>query len=201
VGRPDHLALTFDDGPDPRSTPAFLEALAGLGWTATFFMLGAMVRRAPGLAAEVAAAGHEVGVHADEHRSHLRRSPGGVRGDLARTVELLEDTIGSRPRWFRPPYGAISSGSVLATRHLDLQMVLWTSWGKDWRASATPTSVVAELERGLSPGATVVLHDSDCVSAPGAWRAALGSLPLLAERVRAMDWKVGPLGDHGVVGA
>jgi hypothetical protein len=79
-------------------------------------------------------------------------------------------------------------------------MVLWTSWGKDWRASATPTSVVAEVERALSPGATVVLHDSDCASAPGAWRAALGSLPLLAERVRAMDWKVGPLGDHGVVG-
>jgi peptidoglycan/xylan/chitin deacetylase (PgdA/CDA1 family) len=201
VGRPDHLALTFDDGPDPRSTPAFLETLAGLGWTATFFMLGTMVRRAPALAAEVAAAGHEIGVHSDVHRSHLRRAPGAVLGDLARAVELLEDTTGSRPIWFRPPYGAISSGTILAGRRLDLEMVLWTSWGKDWRAAATPTSVVAEVERGLSPGATVVLHDSDCVSAPGAWRAALGSLPLLAERVRARDWKVGPLGDHGVVGA
>jgi len=201
VGRPDHLALTFDDGPDPASTPAFLEVLAGLGWTATFFMLGTMVRRAPGLAAEVAAAGHEIGVHADEHRSHLRCSPRAVLADLSRAVELVEDTTGSRPLWFRPPYGAISSGSVLAARRLDLRMVLWTSWGKDWRASATPASVIADLERGLSPGATVVLHDSDCVSAPGAWRAALGSLPLLAERVRQNDWKVGPLGDHGIAGA
>src|SRR5207302_7662254 len=124
VGRPDHLALTFDDGPDPRSTPAFLEELAALGWTATFFMLGAMVRRAPRLAAEVAAAGHEIGVHADDHRSHLRRSPGAVLGDLASAVQLLEDTTGTRPIWFRPPYGAISSGSVLAARRLDLQMVL-----------------------------------------------------------------------------
>src|SRR5207244_11042887 len=133
------------------------------------------------------------------HRSPLSRSPGAVLGDMARAVELLEDTTGSRPIWFRPPYGAISSGTLMAARRLELQMVLWTAWGKDWRASATPTSVVAEVERGLSPGATVVLHDSDCVSAPGAWRAALGSLPLLADCVRARDWKVGPLGDHGVV--
>jgi peptidoglycan/xylan/chitin deacetylase (PgdA/CDA1 family) len=201
VGRPDHLALTFDDGPDPRSTPAFLDALASLGWTATFFMLGDMVRGAPGLAAEVAAAGHEIGVHADEHRSHLRRPPGAVLNDLTRAVELIEDTVGSRPFWFRPPYGAISSGTVLAARRLRLQMVLWTSWGKDWQDSATPLNVAAEVERGLAPGATVVLHDSDCASAPGAWRSALGSLPLLADLVEAKDWKVGPLRDHGVAGS
>ncbi len=198
VGRPDHLALTFDDGPDPRSTPAFLEALAQRGWTATFFMLGTMVRRAPALAAEVAAAGHEIAVHADEHRSHLRRSPGAVLNDLARAIDLVGNTTGSRPVWFRPPYGATSGGTVLAARRLELQLVLWTSWGKDWRASATPASVIGDVERGLSPGATVVLHDSDCVSAPGSWRSALGSLPLLAELVEARDWKVGSLGDHGV---
>jgi peptidoglycan/xylan/chitin deacetylase (PgdA/CDA1 family) len=198
VGRPDHLALTFDDGPDPRSTPAFVEALAGLGWSATFFMLGTMVRRAPGLAAEVVAAGHEIGIHADEHRSHLRRSPGAVLEDLTRAVKTVEDAVGARPVWFRPPYGAISGGTLLAARRLQLQMVLWTSWGKDWRASASPASVAAEVERGLTPGGTVVLHDSDCVSAPGAWRSALGSLPLLADVARARGWKVGPLADHDV---
>jgi peptidoglycan/xylan/chitin deacetylase (PgdA/CDA1 family) len=198
VGRPDHLALTFDDGPDPRSTPEFLDALAGLGWTATFFMLGSMVRRAPALAAEVVAAGHEIGVHADEHRSHLTRTPRAIVDDLARAVDEVGDATGSRPRWFRPPYGTVSGGTVLAARRLDLQLVLWTSWGKDWRATATPASVIRDLERDLAPGATVVLHDSDCVSAPAAWHAALGSLPLLAERVHARDWKVGPLREHGV---
>jgi peptidoglycan/xylan/chitin deacetylase (PgdA/CDA1 family) len=163
-------------------------------------MLGTMVRRAPALAAEVAAAGHEIGVHADEHRSHLRQSPGAVLDDLARAAELLGSTTGSRPVWFRPPYGAISSGTLLAARRLELQLVLWTSWGKDWRASATPANVIGEVERGLAPGATVVLHDSDCVSAPGSWRAALGSLPLLADLVETRDWKIGSLGDHGVPG-
>src|SRR3954452_11572119 len=60
TGTPGHVALTFDDGPQRDSTPAFLEALDRLGWRATFFMLGSMVERAPELAAEVAAAGHEV---------------------------------------------------------------------------------------------------------------------------------------------
>ena len=83
VGAPGHVALTFDDGPDPASTPAFLAALDDLGWHATFFMLGDMARRAPGLAAEVAAAGHEVAVHGDRHRSQLRLSPRTVADDIA----------------------------------------------------------------------------------------------------------------------
>ena len=67
LGDPGHLALTFDDGPDPASTPAFLDELDRLGWRATFFLLGTMVCRYPALAAEVAARGHEIGVHGYTH--------------------------------------------------------------------------------------------------------------------------------------
>ena len=73
VGNPTHVALTFDDGPDPRSTPPILDALDNLGWRATFFCLGSQVRRAPGLTQELIQRGHEVAVHGDSHRSHLRR--------------------------------------------------------------------------------------------------------------------------------
>ena len=54
-GRPDHVAITFDDGPDPGSTPVFLDRLDAVGWKATFFMLGTMVRRSPSVARDVAA--------------------------------------------------------------------------------------------------------------------------------------------------
>src|SRR6476659_875845 len=84
VGSRGHVALTFDDGPDPGSTPQFLEVLDSLGLHATFFMLGDMARKAPGLAAEVAAAGHEIGVHGDTHRSQLRLAPRTVADDIAR---------------------------------------------------------------------------------------------------------------------
>ena len=73
VGAPGHVALTFDDGPDPGSTPAFLDALDELGWRATFFMLGRMAAAHPDLAAEVARRGHEIAVHGYLHSNHLRR--------------------------------------------------------------------------------------------------------------------------------
>jgi len=200
LGAAGHVALTFDDGPDPKSTPAFLETLDRLGWRATFFMLGSMVERAPALAAEVAAAGHEVAVHGYEHRSQLFRRGRVVSDDLDRALDAIAIHTGRRPVWFRPPYGTLSAGGVLAARRQRLRTVLWTTWGRDWRAEATPDTVVADVARQLGPGGTVLLHDSDCTSAPDAWRSALGALPRLAELFSARGLEVGPLGEHGTRG-
>ena len=105
------------------------------------------------------------------------------------------------PVWFRPPYGAVSSGSLLAAHRLGLRTVLWTAWGRDWRAAATPASVVADLSAEIGPGGTVLLHDSDCTSAAGSWRSALGALPGLAEVAGRRGLVVGPLGEHGIAPA
>lgn len=199
LGRPDHVALTFDDGPDPESTPAFLAALDALGWKATFFLLGTMAGRAPGLAAEVAGAGHEIALHGHEHRNQLARSPRAVGQDLARGLEAVVDATGVVPVWHRPPYGVVSGAGLAASRSLGLRLVLWSAWGRDWRQAATPATVLADLEHGLGPGATLLLHDSDCTSSPGSWRSALGALPLLAERCADRGLEVGPLGSHQVV--
>jgi peptidoglycan-N-acetylglucosamine deacetylase len=198
VGTPTHVALTFDDGPDPASTPQFLAVLDDLGWHATFFMLGEMVRRAPGLAAEVAAAGHEVAVHGDAHRSMLRRSPRAAFDDVERGRDAVASATGVTPRWFRPPYGTLSAGALRAARRLELDTVLWTAWGRDWRPDATPETVVHDVLRGHVPGGTVLLHDSDCTSYPGSWRSALGALPRLADEFATRGLSVGPVGDHGI---
>jgi peptidoglycan/xylan/chitin deacetylase (PgdA/CDA1 family) len=198
VGNPGHVALTFDDGPDPASTPGFLDALDGLGWKATFFMIGAQVRRYPALAAEVAARGHELGVHGDIHSNHLRRPAPWTTRDAAASMGLVAAASRHRPRWFRPPYGALAASSLVAARRLGLQTVLWTTWGHDWKPGATPASIVTRVGASWCRGATVLLHDSDVTSAPGSWKATLGALPLLAERWQAAGLTVGPLGDHGV---
>ncbi|MGH9067854.1 MAG: polysaccharide deacetylase family protein, partial [Acidimicrobiales bacterium] len=197
LGLPAHVALTFDDGPDPASTPEFLSALNGLGWKATFFLLGTMVEKAPGLAAELVTAGHEVALHGHRHRNQLFLGPGAVADDLARGLDAVEAATGVRPYWHRPPYGVISGAGLLASRRLRLRLVLWSTWGRDWRAVATPASVAADVGSHLGPGSTVLLHDSDCTSSPGAWRSALDALPLLADRVAAQGLTVGPLRDHG----
>jgi peptidoglycan/xylan/chitin deacetylase (PgdA/CDA1 family) len=201
LGDKGHVALTFDDGPDPASTPAFLDELDRVGWRATFFLLGSMVRRYPSMAAEVVARGHEIGVHGHEHHSHLRRSSAWVRHDVERARDSIAEVTATAPRWFRPPYGALSSGSLLAAHRLGLQTVLWTAWGRDWRAEATPQSVIADVSRDLGPGATVLLHDSDCTSAPQSWRSALGALDGLADLVASYGLVVGPLGQHGIAAA
>ncbi|MDQ6838298.1 MAG: polysaccharide deacetylase family protein [Actinomycetota bacterium] len=198
VGDDHHVALTFDDGPDPASTPAFLDTLDELGWRATFFCLGQQVRRDPDLTREVVRRGHELGIHGDLHTNHLRRPVTWTVPDLVRARDLVADVAGIEPHWFRPPYGALAASSLVAAHHARLRTVLWTSWGRDWRAEATPTTVVDDVERTWHRGATVLLHDSDITSAPKSWLSALGALHPLAERWAARDLAVGPLADHGL---
>jgi peptidoglycan/xylan/chitin deacetylase (PgdA/CDA1 family) len=196
VGNPGHVALTFDDGPDPTSTPEFLRALDELGWRATFFMLGEMVRANPGLAAEVAAAGHEVAVHGDRHRTLLKLGPGATRDDIRRARDVVADATGIQPRWYRPPFGTLSLGGLFTARRIGLDVVLWTTWGRDWRAEATGESVAEEVLAGYVDGGTVLLHDSDCTSAPDCWHSALDALPLLAKGFADRGLTAGPLRDH-----
>ena len=200
VGNPGHVALTFDDGPDPASTPQFLDTLDALGWTATFFLLGTQVCRNPELAAEVARRGHEIGVHGYRHDNHLLRSARWTRSDLRRAVDVVGEATSQTPTWFRPPYGALAASSLVAARDQHLPIVLWTSWGRDWRDAATAQSVVSDIKDSWRAGATVLLHDSDITSAPRSWSAALEALPILAERWSAEGLTVGPLAEHGIIG-
>jgi peptidoglycan/xylan/chitin deacetylase (PgdA/CDA1 family) len=194
-GRTGGVALTFDDGPDPRGTPAVLGVLADLGWHATFFLLGSQVRRHPEMARLVVDAGHEVAVHGTIHRNHLVRTPPAIRRDLRLAAREIADVTGVRPRWFRPPYGILSAGTLWAARDLGLVPVLWTAWGKDWRAGPA-VQVAAEVTNTLRDGGTILLHDSDCTSRPGSWRSTVAALPLLAAHLRARRWEVRTLGDH-----
>jgi peptidoglycan-N-acetylglucosamine deacetylase len=194
-GRPGGVALTFDDGPDPDGTPAVLETLASLGWRATFFLLGSQVRRYPEIARLVVDAGHEVAVHGTIHRNHLIRTPPGIRRDLRFAAREITEVTGARLRWFRPPYGVLSAGTFWAARDVGLTPVLWTAWGRDWRAGP-PVHIAAEVMSTLRDGGTVLLHDSDCTSRPGSWRSTVGALPLLAARLRARGLEVRTLTDH-----
>jgi peptidoglycan/xylan/chitin deacetylase (PgdA/CDA1 family) len=190
------VALSFDDGPHPQATPAVLDALDRLGWTATFFVLGAQVRRYPDVAAEVARRGHELALHGDEHRYLVGRSPRAARDDLRRAFDTVSSLTGVAPGWWRPPYGVLSGPALAAARSLQLRTILWSAWGRDWRAAASGPSVVDDLWRGEVDGGTLLLHDSDVTSDPGAWRATVAALPLLAERLAADGVAVRTVGEH-----
>ncbi len=198
VGQAGHVALTFDDGPDPVSTVPFLDALDALGWRATFFMLGEMAAAHPDVAKEVARRGHEIAVHGYAHSSHIHHGPLWATRDVIAARDTIADVTGRELHWVRPPYGALSASTLIAARQARLAPVLWTTWGRDWRLEATPGSIVEDISSTLVPGATVLLHDSDCTSAPGSWKATLAALPALAEIWAGSGLTVGPLSEHGL---
>ncbi len=199
-GDPSHVALTFDDGPDPQSTPQFAAVLADRGLRATFFMLGSMITKAPALARDLAASGHEIGVHGWDHRYLTVRGLRETRTDLHRTTDLISEVTGTRPRLFRPPYGVLSGPALVASLELGLTPLLWGAWGREWSAGATPESVFQTLNGHLAGGITVLLHDSGCTSPPGAWQAGLGALPLLLDACEQRGLRVGPVAEHGIPG-
>jgi len=177
------VAITFDDGPHPQGTPAVLDALAGAGMRATFFLVGEQVRRTGSLAAEIVAAGHAVAVHGDRHRCLLRLTPGMLRGDLERAIDTIGAATGERPVVHRAPYGVYSWIALRELRRRGWTPVLWSTWGRDWARRATPRSVASLTLRDLRGGGVVLLHDADDYSAHGSWRATAMALPRILAAV------------------
>src|ERR1700744_5012267 len=192
-----HVALTFDDGPDPVSTPHLVNLLAEWNVHATFFMLGSMAAGAPGLAREVAAAGHQIAVHGWSHRVMTADRPAVVYRELARARDTVAATTGQVPAWFRPPYGILTRGAVAAARRLELRPLLWTSCGREWQRGATPASVLSTLFRTLDGGGTILMLDSDQQARAGSAGAARAALPALLTESARRGLTAGTVAEHG----
>jgi peptidoglycan/xylan/chitin deacetylase (PgdA/CDA1 family) len=171
------VAITFDDGPHPEGTPAVLEALAVAGAIATFYLVGEQVERWPGLAARIAAEGHEIALHGQIHRLLLRRPVHTLRTDLLRALDVIGEATGRAPTSYRAPYGVFSAGALSLARELGLEPLLWSRWGRDWGPRETPELIARRASRNLGPGDVVLLHDADHYSAPGSWRRTAAALP------------------------
>lgn len=191
----DHVALTIDDGPHPRSTPELLDLFATLDVRATFFLVGAQLRRWPDLGRSIVAAGHEVAVHGFEHRPHLLRAPHQVARDVRTGRDCVAELTGTAPRFWRPPHGIPTRTGVRTAVRLGLRPALWTADGHDWRRGIRAQAARSRLQRQLSPGGTVLLHDAGFVPTSGP-PLATDVLPELLEWVSDRGWRVGPLSDH-----
>lgn len=178
-------ALTFDDGPHAQGTPAVLEILARAGVPATFFLVGEQVRRNPALAGEIVAAGHGIGLHCDRHRNLLRLTPWQVREDIARAKDAIETHTGVSIELYRPPYGVLNASALRLAKARGWRTLLWTQWGRDWEARATPESIAARVTDGVGEGSVLLLHDADDYSASGSWRRTADALPRVLETLAA----------------
>jgi peptidoglycan/xylan/chitin deacetylase (PgdA/CDA1 family) len=191
---PRRVAITFDDGPQPAALEHFLRTLDDEAVRATFFIVGEQARRHPALVRQIHAAGHELGNHGFAHRNHLLRNPFGIAADIERGAETIAELVGARPALFRPPYGVVTAATCLGAWRARSRLVLWSRWGRDWRAAATPLSITRSAARRLRGGDIVLLHDADHYASPGSWRNTLAALPRIVELVRALGLQPTPIG-------
>jgi peptidoglycan/xylan/chitin deacetylase (PgdA/CDA1 family) len=177
------IALTFDDGPS-EATPGFLDLLASYDAKATFFQCGVNVRRLPRIARQVFEAGHEIGNHSDTHPFLHFKSAAFIYRELATAQQSIYETCGTRPCFFRAPFGVRWFGLRKAQRDLGLLGVMWTAIGVDWKMPET--QILQNVLRGAGNGAILCLHDGRQLAPRPDVGATLGALrkllPVLADR-------------------
>lgn len=156
---PPVVALTFDDGPDPRITPALLDVLDAEGVLAAFFMCGRNAERHPRVVRAVAEAGHLVGGHTWDHRPLRRLTDADWHQQIERTHDLLEQLSGIPVRYVRAPYGILDAAARRRLRAAGLTAVDGSAGGRDW-IETDPEVIAGHIARRLQPGAIVVLHDA-----------------------------------------
>ncbi|MEU6769749.1 polysaccharide deacetylase family protein [Streptomyces sp. NPDC046759] len=158
-GRGRHMMLTFDDGPNPDYTPHILDTLAKYGVRAMFFLCGECVVDNRELVARMAEEGHVVGNHTWTHPLLTTLSRKQIRSEMVRTSDIIEDTYGERPQWFRAPYGAWNRATFQLEAELGMEPMAWTVDTTDWMTPGTGT-IVDRVEKGAAPGVVVLSHDA-----------------------------------------
>lgn len=179
------VALTIDDGPDPRTTPAVLDVLDAHGAQASFFCIGERVARHPELAAEIVRRGHRVENHTARHRHDFALlGPRRCTAELAAGQALIHSATGVMPRWFRAPAGFRNPWCWTALRRTGLRLASWTRRGFDTR-ERRPERVLARLGRGLAAGDILLLHDGHAARSAHGVPVILEVLPPLLDMLRA----------------
>ncbi len=152
------VALTFDDGPNGVWTPQMLDILKEHEAHATFFVLGAAAKHCQQLLARIVAEGHELGLHSYGHGKMARRARASVLADLDRAEAAVRPAVQGKLRWYRPPYGDVSTGLLKILAERGYSVALWSVDPRDWLRPGSQV-VYDRVMRQLKDGAVIVLHD------------------------------------------
>ncbi|MGB8465637.1 MAG: glycosyltransferase [Terrimicrobiaceae bacterium] len=193
--KPNHVALTFDDGPDPKWTPQILDILRQYHVHATFFVIGKHAEDHPGLIRRILKEGHEIGSHTYTHPNLSEITPEQTTLELNATQRLIEWISGRTTILFRPPYNADSMPVSLAEAR---PIALATDLGyitvgesidpEDWERPGTD-EIVRRVKQGRDAGSIILLHD-----AGGNRSQTVAALPVILDFLKARGDTVVPAG-------
>ena len=194
AGGEHQVAITFDDGPDPRWTPKILDILKAANVKAAFFLVGVNAEQHPGLVRRIVDEGHEIGNHTYYHPNLALCWPEHVRLELNATQLLIESITGRATTLFRPPYAADTSPSQLSeliplqiAQDLDYLVVLENIDPQDW-AKPGADIILQRVKQQRRDGSIILLHD-----AGGDRSQTVEALPRILDWLHARGDSVVPL--------
>ena len=148
------IALTFDDGPGPR-TSELLNQLKKYNAHATFFMLGKNVKLYPDAVKQMLKDGNELGNHSYDHQQLTKIDGAAVKKEVDDTNRNIKNICGSPATLLRPPYGAIND---TVKSNVGMPMILWNVDTLDWKTRNTQ-STIDSVMKNLKDGDIVLMHD------------------------------------------
>jgi len=155
------IAITFDDGPHPIYTPEVLKLLGRYRAKATFFCIGKNVMRHPDIVKQIHDAGHAVGNHSFTHTATIDfHGKNSWLDELRQTDSAIEQAIGRRPNFFRPPYGVTTPHLAKAIRTSGHRAIGWCVRPYDTLNSRSPTQIARTVLKKVKPGTIALLHDT-----------------------------------------
>lgn len=168
------ISLTFDDGPHPLYTQSILEILKINNIKATFFLTGTEAEKYPQLVKEIADNGHEIGNHNYSHRHIKRMGYKEIAGEIQQTNRIIQNITGSRPKFYRPPYGELNMSLLCSVFFKKMTLVLWSVDSNDSN-DKSPTGIRERLKI-VKPGDILLLHTD--------YPHTVAALPYLIEDIR-----------------
>jgi peptidoglycan/xylan/chitin deacetylase (PgdA/CDA1 family) len=153
------VCLTFDDGPNPESTPEILNLLKELDITATFFLIGRNIQKYPELCRQIIDHNHEVGDHGYKHLHPWKSLPFCAVIDLVRgSLAVKKHTNGTPFYWLRPPYGKLNSATLCYVWLCRRKLAFWNVDPQDYRPQP-PEQLAASVLKHFRGGSVILLHE------------------------------------------
>jgi|SRR5688572_28261232 len=158
------IAITFDDGPHPETTPAILDILKQNKITATFFCIGERAAENPDLIRRIVDEGHILGNHSHSHHVFFNLfSKKNMVRELRACNRTIEKMIGKRMLMFRPPYGVTNPSLAKAVEEVRITPIGWSLRSMD-TVTKDPGKLVQKINSKLGPGDIILMHDTKKVT-------------------------------------
>ncbi len=185
------MALTFDDGPDPKYTPRILNILSKYHVPATFFVIGVNAENNIDLVKREYREGHEIGNHTYSHPNIATVSAYRTDLELSATQRILENALGHSTTLFRPPYNADSEpqtpAEILPIQRAQLEGYVTVAESidpRDWQTPTTAKAILDEIKAEQENGHVILLHD-----AGGNRDATVAALPQIIEYFESQGYR------------